>query len=223
MPPTATHEDIKAYQEKVQKDKITPQNLPPCVRCALDSVYFKIHAYRERRFLIIVELIVQAVFCPLVRFICTGCGKTVTHYPDFVIPHKHYTRQSITGFVEAYIGSENITYERAVMVDGSVPAYPKSRESGKSLAPSTVHRWVTTLAGLIKTTRKALELVRQENPSTSAFRSLAQLRIPQRKYRSQARKKTLYDCFGLIFSETFFQNTFGLSIFTKLATRCGFS
>jgi len=115
MPPTATLEDIKAYQEKVQKDKITPHNLPPCVRCVLDSAYFKIHAYRERRFLILVELIVQAVFCPLVRFVCPGCGKTVTNYPDFAIPHKHYTRQSITGFAEAYIESEEITYERAVM------------------------------------------------------------------------------------------------------------
>ncbi len=115
MQPTATLEDIKAYQEKIQKDKITPHNLPSCVRYALDSVYFKIHAYRERHFLIIVELIVQAVFCPLVRFICTGCGKTVTHYPDFAIPHKHYTRQSITGFVEAYIESEDITTNRTAI------------------------------------------------------------------------------------------------------------
>jgi hypothetical protein len=28
MPPTATLEDIKAHQEKVEKDKITPANLP---------------------------------------------------------------------------------------------------------------------------------------------------------------------------------------------------
>jgi hypothetical protein len=37
MPPTATLEQIKAHQQKVEKDKITPNNLPPCLRCSLDS------------------------------------------------------------------------------------------------------------------------------------------------------------------------------------------
>jgi hypothetical protein len=83
MPPTATLEDIKAYQQKVEKDKITPHNLPPCPRCSVDSSFFKIHAYRERRFLIIIEMLIKAAHCSLVRFICPGCGKTFTFYPDF--------------------------------------------------------------------------------------------------------------------------------------------
>jgi len=49
MPPTATLEDIKAYQRKVEKNKITPHSLPPCPRCNVDSSFFKLHAYRERR------------------------------------------------------------------------------------------------------------------------------------------------------------------------------
>ena len=56
MPPTATLENIKAYQQKVEKDKITPHNLPPYPRCSVDSSFFKIHAYRERCFWIIVEI-----------------------------------------------------------------------------------------------------------------------------------------------------------------------
>jgi len=86
MPPTATLEDIKAYQQKVEKDKITPHNLPACPRCSVDSSFFKIHAYRERRFLIIVEMLINAAFCTLIRFRCPGCGKTFTDYPDFAIP-----------------------------------------------------------------------------------------------------------------------------------------
>jgi hypothetical protein len=54
MPLTATHEEIKAYQEKVEKGKITSDGLDPCPRCNLEPGHFKIHAYRERRFLIIV-------------------------------------------------------------------------------------------------------------------------------------------------------------------------
>ena len=83
MPPTATLEDIKAYQQKVEKDKITPHNLPPCPRCSVESEFFKIHAYRERRFLIIIEILIKAAYCSLVRFKCPGCGKTFTNYPEF--------------------------------------------------------------------------------------------------------------------------------------------
>ena len=32
MPLTATHEEIKAYQKKVEKNKITPDGLDPCYR-----------------------------------------------------------------------------------------------------------------------------------------------------------------------------------------------
>jgi len=94
MPPTATLEDIKAHQLKIEKGKIRPDNLPPCPRCSVESEFFKIHAYRERRFLIIIEMLIKAAYCSLLRFKCPGCGKTFTHYPDFAIPQKHYTRPS---------------------------------------------------------------------------------------------------------------------------------
>ena len=42
MPPTATLEAIKAHQQKVEKDKITPDNLPPCPLCNVDYSHFKL-------------------------------------------------------------------------------------------------------------------------------------------------------------------------------------
>ena len=126
MPPTATLEDIKAHQDRVEKDKITPDNLPPCPRCKVESELFKIHAYRERRFLIIVEMLIKAAYCSLVRFGCPGCGKTFTHYPEFAVPYKHYTQPSITGFSERYVELDEMTYQKSVMVDSSVPGYPTS-------------------------------------------------------------------------------------------------
>ena len=121
MPPTATYEDIKTYQHQVEKNKITPHGLAPCPRCNLESLFFKLHAYRERRFLVIVDMLVKAVFCTLVRFRCTDCGKTITSYPDFAIPHKHYTRQTIESFSRAYVENDQKTYEDAVMSDDGVP------------------------------------------------------------------------------------------------------
>jgi len=220
MPPTATLEDIKAYQQKVEKDKITPDNLPPCPRCSVESMFFKIHAYRERRFLIVIEMLIKAAYCSLVRFKCPGCGKTFTEYPDFAIPHKHYTQPSITGFSTNYVESDDLTYQQAVMVDRSVPGYS---QNDATLAPSTIHRWITTLGRFTETCRTTLILLLQQNPVSSICRDLARLIIPQRKYRTNQRKKQLFGCRQLVIIEALFQATFKTSIFTKLATRCAFS
>jgi len=219
MPPTATLEDIKAYQRKVQKDKITPDNLPACPRCSVESEFFKIHAYRERRFLIIIEMLIKAAYCSLVRFKCPGCGKTFTNYPDFAIPHKHYTRPSIMGFSARYLNSEDITYRQTLMVDGSVPGYP---QNDAALAPTTIHRWITTLGSFTQTCRTALILLLQENPVSSICRDLARIIISQRKYKTKQRKKQLINCRQLMIVEAFFQATFKTSIFTKLAIRHAF-
>ncbi len=219
MPPTATLEDIKAYQQKVEKDKITPYNLPPCPRCSVESEFFKIHAYRERRFLIIIEMLIKAAYCSLVRFRCPGCDKTFTNYPDFAIPHKHSTRPSITGFSANYVESDKMTYQQAVMVDNSAPGYP---QNDATLAPSTIHRWITSLGRLTNTCRTALILLLQENPVSSICRNLAPLIISPRKYKTKQRKKQLISCRQLMIVEAFFQATFKTSIFTKLAISCAF-
>jgi hypothetical protein len=219
MPPTATLEDIKAYQEKVEKDKITPHNLPPCPRCSVDSSFFKVHAYRERRFLIIVEMLIKAAFCSLIRFRCPGCGKSFTSYPDFAIPHKHYTRQSLMGFAANYLESDDMTYQQAVMVDNSAPGYPQPEST---MAPSTIHRWIKTLARLTRTSRTALLLILQENPVSNICRDLARIIIPHGKFKTNHRKKQLIGCRQLITIEAIFKATFNTSIFTKLATRCTF-
>jgi hypothetical protein len=219
MPPTATLEDIKAHQLKIEKGKIRPDNLPPCPRCSVESEFFKIHAYRERRFLIIIEMLIKAAYCSLLRFKCPGCGKTFTHYPDFAIPQKHYTRPTITEFSARYLNSEDITYRQALMVDDSVPGYP---QNDATLAPTTIHRWITTLSRFIQTCRTALTLLLQENPVSSICRNLARVVIPQRKYKTKQRKKQLINCQQLMIVEAFFQATFKTSIFTKLAISCAF-
>jgi hypothetical protein len=219
MPPTATYEDIKAHQEKIEKNIIAPGSLPPCPRCDLESIYFKIHAYRERRFLIIVEMIIRAVFCPLVRFKCPVCRKTFTFYPDFAIPHKHYTRQSIVGFAAAYLTSDT-TYEQAVMVEGGAPGH---LNSDATLTPSSIHRWISRLARYTETPQTALKLLLQKNPASPICRDLAQVRPSGRRFRSERREQQLIRSQKLAMIEAFFQATFTCSIFTKLARTCAFT
>jgi hypothetical protein len=220
MPPTATLDDIKAYQKRVEKNEITPHDLPPCPICNVESMFFKIHAYRERRFLVIIESLIKSVHCPLIRFRCPGCGTTMTYYPDFALPHKHYTRQSIMSHAGAYVESETSTYGQSTMADNELSVYP---DSDKALAPSTIHRWVTTLGGFTNTCQKALSLILQQNPVSSICRDLAQLNISRRKYRTQQRKICLLGSLRLVIIEALFSDTFKISIFTKLAISCGFS
>ena len=221
MPPTATMEDIKAYLRTCEKGELTSENLPPCPRCNVESHYFKNHAYRERLFLIIVDMVVQPIRGYLLRFRCPGCGKTFPFYPDFAIPYKRYTRQTITGLAERYVDAKD-TYQQAVMDkdEKSVPGYA-DRE--KTLAPSTVHRWVTSLARLVNTTQKALDLICQQNPKTTICRDLAQWLVPRSKYRTQARKISLVNCFRFLATEALFESVFNTSVFTKLAINCAFA
>jgi hypothetical protein len=106
------------------------------------------------------------------------------------------------------------------MVDNSTPGYP---QSDSTLAPSTIHRWITTLGCFTQICRRALSLLLEETPVSSICRDLARIIIAQRKYKTQQRKKQLVGCRQLAIIEAFFQATFKTSIFTKLAIRCTFS
>lgn len=205
MPHTATLEDIKAYQEKVEKNKITPFNLPSCLRCQYESQFFKVHAYRERRFLIIVKMIVEAVFCTLVRFKCPNCGKSYTWYPDFALPHKHYTRQTIASFSKSYIEDDQKTYETAVVLDDSAPGHPDDKGV---LAGSTVHRWISTLSDLIIACQNAFSTSAQKRP----YHNPARLTIPKKKYKTNNRKACLLRCRWFFNAESFLTNKFSPSL-----------
>ncbi len=187
MPLTATHEEIKAYQEKVEKGKITSDGLDPCPRCNLEPGHFKIHAFRERRFLIIVKMLVEAVYSTLVRFKCTGCGKTFAFYPDFAVPHKHYTRQTVLKFSSTYVENDQKTYKDAVM---TIDGVPECSKKGRPLAPSTIHRWISTLAGIFTAYQEAKGKPLQKKASSR----LCKTQIPKKKYRTLTRKAVLLTC-----------------------------
>ena len=191
MPLSATYKDIKTYQDQVEKNQIRPHGLPPCPRCHLESLFFKLHAYRERRFLIIVEMLVKAVFCTLVRFRCPDCGKTITRYPDFAIPHKHYTRQTIENLSKFYVENDEKTYEDAVITDEAVP---ERATGGQALAPSSVHRWISTMADLIMRYCDAMKKSHPNNSAALSFEDPGLIKIPEKKYKTPKRRDCLLVC-----------------------------
>lgn len=219
MPHSATLEQIKAYKKKLRKGEILPDDLPPCSRCELDSIYFKEHAYRERQFLLVIKTIVTTIRCSLLRYKCPGCGKTYPYYPLFSLPYKRYVVDAFTEFTQTYVENDKKTYIIGAMIDRELPAYP---ESEKTLAPSSIHRWVTTLSRLETTCQEALSLILQKDPMSAVYRDLAYVTVKKQKYKSQNRKKQLLRCRRLLNLEAVFKKLFGVSIFTKLATRNSF-
>jgi len=219
MPISEAPENIKAYQEKLEKNKIKPENLPPCPRCNTDSVYFKEHAYRNRIFLIIVDMFIKKILSGLLRFKCPGCGKTFTYYPDFALPGKRYTRQTITYFSRSYVLNPDTTYHKALMVNNDAPGYPDNQ---KIMSHTTIYRFIKDIAGLTACTQGALDLVLQENPSSDICHDLAAATVPDKKYKTAVRKNILLQCLRFLAIEDLFQHMFKTSIFTKLARRHAF-
>lgn len=191
MPLSATIEDIKAYQAQVEKGKITSDGLPPCPRCQMEPLFFKIHAYRERRFLLIIEMFVKSIFCTLVRFRCVHCGKTFTQYPDFAMPNKHYTRQTIENFSKNYLKDDQKTYETAAMTHDGVPSYP---DSGRRLSGSTIYRWISTLAQLVTLTCHSSFAKTSYKTTGLKFHNNQDVAIVKQKHRTHGRMLNLLMC-----------------------------
>jgi hypothetical protein len=132
-------------------------------------------------------MIVKAVACALVRLKCSGCGKTFTFYPDFAVPHKHYTRQTVEHFSGLYVKDDQKVYKDAVM---TVDGVAECLETGRALAASTIHRWISTLSRIFTTYQEAKEKPLQGKATSR----LCKTQIPKKKYRTLTRKEALLKC-----------------------------
>ncbi len=162
----------------------------------------------------------------LVRMKCSSCGKTFTLYPPFALPYKRYVSPEIMGRSLRYLRDDTMTYRRATcellfsQTNGrspprlALPVFYDSKPGG--LAPSTVHRWSTTLGRLKKTLQAATSLLLDKGADIHR----QAVDIAARKYRSEQRKDRLQEALRLFQAEAYYQVLFGRSIFPHLAIRC---
>jgi hypothetical protein len=136
-------------------------------------------------------MLVKAVICTLVRFRCPDCGTTITHYPDFAIPHKHYTRQTIESFSRVYVQNDQMTYEDTVMTQDGVPEHAVS---GRMLSASSIHRWISTLADLIRLYCDAMKKSHPEKITAQYFEDPGPIQVPEKKYKTHKRRDSLLAC-----------------------------
>jgi transposase-like protein len=220
-PTNETIEKIKSYNQKVRRNLVTCI-LPPCPRCGTSADQFKRHELRKRQFNVIVQQVIHIVIGLLIRWACTGCGKTFTQYPDFALPYKRYMLPDIIQYAERYLESENMSYGRLVKKWSA--GYKRTTAEGETqLWPSTIHRWLSTLGSLPNILARGQQLIRQKNPKASVTRYLSQLTVPRRKFKTDTRRLILVGCRQILLVERFFHETFHVSIFEKVAADCGYT
>jgi len=224
MPSSTTRDEIESYTRDVLRNMIRC-DLPSCPLCNSPSTSFRRHQARPRRFYILCDLLAQVVMCLVIRWKCPGCKKTFTQQPPFALPCKRYTRQIVLDYSGYYLEEEASTYRGTVQEEGMPIFHASTSEedpiNDRSLAHSTLYRWISTLSDFKEILRCAQDLVLQKNPASTVCRTLAALEIAPQKYVTAARKGVLKCCRQLIYLEAIFRATFHASIFPFFATGCG--
>jgi hypothetical protein len=210
--------EIKRYTESVLANQFCC-DLERCPRCEKEPGAFRRHALRARAFLVVVGAWVKKAPSFLTRWKCPLCNETFTLYPAFAVPHKRYVQASIFAGVHRYLDADRTTYRQAAQREDR-PIFFEGDAADplddRTLAPSTIHRWIVFLAGLGRTLRTALRLIREKSPCADIFRRL--FPVGSWTYRSLARKHELQTALQLFAVEASYRALFGPSTFTELAT-----
>jgi transposase-like protein len=219
-------EEVQAYTDALTRGAVRCE-LAACPRCGLEGASFSLHEVRGRTYLVAVGRLVESVASLVSRWKCRSCRTTFTLYPSFALAHKRYVRQTVFERSQVYLGDERQSYRTAVRID-RMPIFHQSSAAGealedRTLAASTLHRWLATLGRLSKTLQQALHLIRARDPTSGLFRTLAAIVIAPWRYRSEERAALLRSGSHLLLAGPAYRALFGVSIFPNLATACRFS
>jgi len=217
-----TQEAITDYGRKAKRGAVSCA-VAVCPRCGAEvgAGGFKRHCARRRKFLLVLATVVHEAASYLVRWKCPVCEGTFTQYPWWAIPFKRYVLAFIESRCAAYVEDAAPTYAAGVTAQGEPFSYADA-DAGQELAPSTLWRWNTTLGRMREPVRAALELIKQQEPSTGIFRALGHLQIRAGKFRSATRKELLRQCRERVAVARAYRALFGVETFPAYATGYGF-
>lgn len=221
---------VAPVPEEIQRhtDSVLSRNdacpVTDCPVCHQRPAGFSRHDVRRRSLLCVTEGIVRRLVTFLVRWLCPLCNHTFTVYPRFMLRYKRYVADTVLDKSTAYVEDRAPTY-RGTIKEGPLPvaydATPGSLDDGRQLAPSTLHRWLSTLGGLREILRNAFAALKAACPGTNVFRVAPM--IAPRKYRSQPRRLRLQAAATLLRVDREFTAAFTTSIFPHFATSCGWT
>jgi hypothetical protein len=213
-------EEVQSYTDSVRKGEVHC-GVSTCPTCGEAPCEFKLHERRKRTFLVVVERLVHKVLSLLPRWKCPLCKTSFTLYPDFALPRKRYVRQSVSRLSRRYLDNDRTSYRKAVKEQG-LPVFYDAESEGtideRTLAHSTLHRWLTFYSSLKRTLGEALRLVKAKSPGSGIFREVRP--VAPWKFQSEERKRALDTSKRLFRAEREYQEIFKISIFPRLATSC---
>ncbi len=184
-----------------------------CPQCKKRPENFRTHGCRHRIFLAIDGNYVRKLEGLLARKKCPECGSTFTDYPPFALPRKHYLACHLMACSRRYVENDRMTYRKGVEQGGLLIAYEDGSDGEINecrLAASTLWRWVGYVGSMARVLRKALEMIRDKDPSSQIFRAPCVI-LPY-KYRSRERKMVLQKAMRLFGLEETFFSLFGIRI-----------
>ena len=147
--------EIAAHSARVRKGnhRCSLSCCPHCGRAPEPTLFFRRHALRQRKFLVIQGRYVHGVEGLLARWRCPFCRRTFTEYPPFALPFKRYAVSQIAPRALDYVEEDGVSYRKAVL-ETFMPIFhwfdpvaeAHVREGGEPvLAHTTLYRWVSTL------------------------------------------------------------------------------
>lgn len=217
--------EIRAHEQQILEGK-PPCGLEQCPKCGAvqDPRSFRRHEIRQRTFLVPCGNLTYTIRSFLSRWGCPLCLKSFTVYPPFALPFKRHVLPEMISRSRRYIEDDGVTYRGAVLENRRPvfrAAVDPSQIDERSLAPSTLHRWISTLGRLPETMRAALDLIKRAAPGSGLLRQLAAGKINPCTYRSEARRAVLSRCGQLLMAMGPYERIFGRPIFPNLATASG--
>jgi len=189
-----------------------------CPSCKAAAGCFRRHDSRQRQVLVLVEGFVLTCVIVLIRWKCSSCHLTFTHYPEFLIPYKRYVLSTVLAMSERYVSEPAASYREVVAPQGEAVGYAEGQDGGideRQLSHTTLWYWLSWLGGLGTLADRAANLLRQKDPGFELHRAVAP--IEPTKYRSTKRRDTLEQTASLLRTGAQFMRHFSRRIFPTLS------
>jgi hypothetical protein len=184
-----------------------------CPYCGGQPDAFKVHDRPRRWFWAVVGDVVEKVRGRVIQWKCPFCLRTFRQLPEWGEPFKRYVSATVTGLGWEYLEEDWATYRG---VARQAHADPLGIAEGLELSHVTLWRWVGALGEKTDLLANARSLIRQKDPNCPMFRELVD--VPERKYRSQARRGILIQAKQLLRTAGVYLQVFGVPLFHEFGT-----
>jgi hypothetical protein len=185
---------------------------------------FRRHDSRKRLVHSMVDNVVTTCVIVLLRWKCCSCGRTFTHYPEFLLPYKRYVLGAILDFAQRYVNSPEASCRAAVHSDAGALGYTETEEGGideRQMSHTTLWRWLACLGAMTALADQGMDLLRQKDPHFELHRAVTM--FPAKNYRSKSRKNLLQQAASLLQVARDFRRLFSSRLFPTLCNSPAFN